>query len=114
MRLLVQVGKGHRQREYCDNSCRQDAFRKRREQAEHERHQAELQERFGAYLLETLYLLDIITQRSSPELTHLVTWAINAEAGRQVHTAREAATRKMWKLQKHLDQREQVGEQRRE
>ncbi len=43
-------------------------------------------------------------QRSRLELTQLVTWAINADAGHQVHKAREAATRKVCALQKRVNE----------
>jgi hypothetical protein len=106
-RLLVQLSKGHRQREYCDDTCRQDAFRKRREQAERERHEAELRERFGNYLPETLQLLDQIIQSRSPELAQHVALVINAEAGYQINTVRETATQKAWQLQRQVEHLEQ-------
>ncbi|HVB20663.1 MAG TPA: hypothetical protein VNG51_01780 [Ktedonobacteraceae bacterium] len=111
----IVVTKGHRSRAYCDDRCKMAAFRLRQEQAEREQQQTALRAQFGGYDEKTLQLLDAIMQRGNVELAQRVAWAINAEAGKQVHTATRAATQKVWELQKRAreleDSRGHVSEQ---
>lgn len=104
---IVQIGGGHRQRLYCNENCRQAAFRRRREEAEREKHHASLQERFGGLLPKTVQLLDTLMQYSGYEMAERVAFAINAECGRQLHDLREVTTRKIWSLQQRVSELEQ-------
>jgi hypothetical protein len=103
----VQRGGGHQKRQYCDDTYRQNAFRKRREQTEHEQHQAKLREQFGTLQPKTLQLFDTIMQISGPELAQHVAYAINAECGHQTHALREITTQRVWQLQKRVSDLEQ-------
>jgi hypothetical protein len=62
---IIQLGGGHRQREYCDDNCRQAAFRVRREQ---ERRDI-MRERWGVFTLETQGYLVWLMSRSGEDLT---------------------------------------------
>ncbi|HVB25343.1 MAG TPA: hypothetical protein VNG51_25620 [Ktedonobacteraceae bacterium] len=103
----IVVTPGHRPRSYCDDRCKVAAYRLRQEQAERARHLEALHAQFGGYDEKTLQLLDSIMQRGSVELAQRVAWAINAEAGKQVHAATRAATQKVWELQKQVKELEQ-------
>ena len=103
----IVVTPGHRPRSYCDDRCKVAAYRWRQEQAERARHLAALRAQFGGYDEKTLQLLDAMMQIGNAELAQRVAWAINAEAGKQVHTMCEAATRKVFELQKRVKELEQ-------
>jgi hypothetical protein len=104
---IVQRDGGHRKRHYCDDACRQNAFRKRREQTEHEQHQAKIREQFGTLQPKTLQFYDTIIQISGPELAQHVAYAINAECGHQTYALREITTQGVWQLQKRVSDLEQ-------
>ncbi len=74
-REIIQIGGGHRQREYCDDTCRQTGLRMRREQA----HREEVARRWQAFTPETRAFLDWITGHYGMELALRIEAAINRE-----------------------------------
>ena len=88
-RLLAQAGGGHRQREYCDDACRQTARRQRVEQA----HREEVARRWATFTVETRGFLDWLTTRYSygKDLADSVELAINREIDR--YSAESSAQR---------------------
>jgi len=77
-REIIQIGGGHRQREYCDDNCRQTGLRMRREQ----QHRDEVNRRWGAFLPETRNFLDWLLTHYGEGLATAVETAINREMSR--------------------------------
>jgi hypothetical protein len=78
-REIVQIGGGHRQRAYCDDNCKQAAFRARREQE----HRGEVNRRWQAFTPETRSFLDWITGRYGDDLAASIEAALNREKQQQ-------------------------------
>ena len=84
-RELVQAGGGHRRREYCDENCRQLAFRLRREQ----QHKDAVAARWARFTPGTQQFLDWLTQKygealaGAVEIVMLHEIAIARESSRQ-------------------------------
>lgn len=95
----IVVTPGHRPRAYCDDRCKVAAFRMRQEQAERERHMAEVRAQFGGYSDATLHLLDSIMQYSGIELAQRVALAINAEVGSHKPKGAKATNRDVQELE---------------
>lgn len=77
-REIVQIGGGHRQREYCDDNCRQAGLRMRREQ----QHRDEVNRRWGMFLPETRNFLDWLMTHYSEGVAVAAETAINREVKR--------------------------------
>ena len=78
-REIVQIGGGHRQRAYCDDNCKQAAFRARREQE----HREEVNRRWEAFTPETRTFLDWIVGRDGDDLAQAIEAALNREVQQQ-------------------------------
>lgn len=74
---IVQIGGGHRQRQYCDDACKQAAFKRRQEEARRE----EVNRRWEAFTPETRNFLDWLSTRYGygKDLAHAVELAITRE-----------------------------------
>jgi hypothetical protein len=118
-RLLAQAGGGHRQREYCDDACRQTARRQRVEQA----HRDEVDRRWATFTPETRGFLDWVSTRYSfgKDLAYAVELAIHreidrysAESSAQFEPAlaalREKQLSRVEKLKARIHQLEQEAE----
>ncbi len=60
-REIVQIGGGHRQRQYCNDSCKQRAYQERKEQA----YLASLRALWAGYLPQTQEFLMFLTRQYS-------------------------------------------------
>jgi hypothetical protein len=85
-REIVQQGGGHRQRAYCDDNCKQAAFRARREQE----HREEINRRWQAFTPETRTFLNWITGRYGDDLAASIEAALNRELPQQPLAVDEA------------------------
>ncbi len=74
-REIIQIGGGHRQRAYCDDTCKQRAYLERREQA----HMAALRALWAAYLPTTQEMLVGLTRQYSEEFARRFAAVIDAE-----------------------------------
>ncbi len=74
-REIIQIGGGHRQRLYCDDSCKQRAYQARREQA----YLAGLRALWAGYLPETQEFLVMLTRQYSEEFARRFAAIIDAE-----------------------------------
>lgn len=74
---IVQIGGGHRQRQYCDDACKQAAFKRRQEEARRE----EVNRRWEAFTSETRNFLDWLSTRygHGKDVAHAVELAIMRE-----------------------------------
>ncbi len=74
-REIIQIGGGHRQRQYCDDTCKQRAYQERREQA----HMAALRALWVGYLPTTQEMLVGLTRQYSEEFARRFAAVIDAE-----------------------------------
>jgi hypothetical protein len=92
-REIVQIGGGHRQRLYCDDTCRQRAFQARREQA----HKDEIARRWQAFTPETRSFLDwLSTYHGYGDLAAAVETAINREVEQRQQGLEQVQERHCW------------------
>jgi hypothetical protein len=78
----VQLLGGHRQRQYCDDNCRQDAFRRRQE----EKRREDIRQRWAGFTLETQGYLAFLMSHYGEELASSVALTIAREiADHQQH-----------------------------
>jgi hypothetical protein len=84
-REIVQIGGGHRQRQYCDDACKHVALRRRQE----DKHRRQVRERWAPYTPETQVYLDWLMQRYGEELAEgvavVLVREIAAERRRAAH-----------------------------
>ena len=78
-RPIVQLSGGHRKRLYCDDNCKQAAFRARREQE----HRDAVNRRWEAFTPETRGFLDWIMSRYGDDLALAIEAAITRELEQQ-------------------------------
>lgn len=74
-REIVQIGGGHRQRQYCDDTCKQRAYLQRKEQQHHEL----LRALWASYLPATQEMLTGLTRQYSEEFARRFAAIIDAE-----------------------------------
>jgi hypothetical protein len=74
-REIVQIGGGHRQRAYCDDTCKQHAYLQRREQAR----LLSLRAMWAGYLPETQEFLVFLIRHYSEDFARRVASIIEAE-----------------------------------
>ncbi len=74
-REIVQLSGGHRQRQYCDDTCKHTAFRRRQE----EKHLEELRQRWVGFTPATQLYLDWLMTRYGEELATSVAVTIARE-----------------------------------
>ena len=74
-REIIQIGGGHRQRQYCDDSCKQRAYQERLEQA----HMAALRALWGGYLPATQEFLMSMTRFYGEDFARRIAAIIDAE-----------------------------------
>jgi hypothetical protein len=74
-REIVQIGGGHRQRQYCDDTCKQRAYLQRKEQQHHEL----LRALWASYLPATQEMLMGLTRQYSEEFARRFAAIIDAE-----------------------------------
>ena len=97
-REIVQIGRGHRQREYCDDTCKQRAFQARREQE----HRDEVNRRWQAFTPETRSFLDWIRSHYGEDLATAIEAAINRELDQQKPRGSDPGPSKRERLQLEL------------
>jgi uncharacterized Zn finger protein (UPF0148 family) len=78
-RPLVQLGGGHRKREYCDPACKMRDRRKLEAREKWEQAQAVLRSRWGDSLPETLQALEEVMHAGNVRLTERVAQAVASE-----------------------------------
>jgi hypothetical protein len=77
---IIQLGGDHRQRQYCDDTCRQAAFRKRREEQQRRQCEAKVQT-WGNFQPETVSLLAGLLYGGSEDYARRLTRIIQREQG---------------------------------
>lgn len=77
--LVEQVPGSHRQRQYCSDSCKQNDYRQRVREKLLAQRQAELRERWGDLLPETLEELDSMLRELGEAAAHRMVATIFAE-----------------------------------
>ncbi len=97
-RPLVQLGGGHRKREYCDPACKMRDRRKLEAREKWEQAQDALRARWGDFLPETLQALEEVMHAGSVGLTERVAQAIASE----ISAATDAAQAEMAALQQQV------------
>lgn len=83
-RAIVQLGGGHRLRQYCDDTCKQRAYLARREQA----HLASLRALWAGYLPGTQDFLVMLTRQYGEEFARRFAAIIDAEKQQSSTVAR--------------------------
>jgi hypothetical protein len=79
-RQVVQVGGGHRRREYCDDNCRQAAHRVRQEAYQRQQYEA-LVQTWGSFQPETVSLLAGLLYAGSGEFARRLAEVVRSEQG---------------------------------
>ncbi len=114
-REIIQLGRGHRQREYCDDSCRQRAFQARQEQRRRQQCTAQVQT-WGNFQSETVSLLAGLLYAGSEDYARRLAEIIRNEQGQDQNIAAYQeklmqAARQTQKLERQVEvQRERLGQ----
>ncbi len=82
-REIIQIGGGHRQRQYCDDTCKQRAYLERKEQ----QHSQALRALWAGYLPATQEMLVGLTRQYSEEFASRFAAVIDAEKAQSSHLA---------------------------
>lgn len=77
---IIQKGGGHRQRQYCDDTCRQAAFRKRREEQQRRQCEAKIQT-WGNFQPETVSFLAGLLYAGNEDYARRLASMIRSEQG---------------------------------
>lgn len=99
-RPIVQIGGGHRKKEYCDEACKQIGYRRRKELQEREQQQAAMRTRWGDYLPETQQVLEDVMHLHSVELASRVASAIKSETAHAKEAAQGQIVRSSMQVRK--------------
>ncbi len=77
---VTQIGGGHRVRKYCNDACKQRAYRTRQE----ERRREAMRQRWAGYRPRTQELLESALRYHEPEVVNLMLEALEAECEPEV------------------------------
>ncbi len=86
-RPIQQVPGGHRKRRYCDDNCKQGAYRLRLERAERERKEQAMKERWGDFTPQLQQALEVAMEITSIDFAGTLADAIRHELNKDNLTA---------------------------